>query len=814
MNIGTGTCPWWQYPHPGSWDRGTRGMIMNEALAFRLYNMAGVPSCKTNYFHLRVIDSAMETDPISQYEGDFGGLYLTIEHPDGAFLDEHGLPDGNVYRMEGGPNKTHQGLTQVANNSDVYSFISTHDSRPNRDWWAQNVNLSNYYSSRAIGIAINDSDRRPGSNCIYYHNSETGQWWMLPWDLDLTFEWATHYPDWEHFRYAMAYSEYDIACKNRARELIDLLLNSDQAWQVIDEIASIINTPYDGRTFVEANRALWDYHPRTKRKGQFYEYNEFLVNKDWSGLIEYYKTFLSPSGFSDFVFGDYGVYALMAETADSSIPDTPTITYTGPEGFPADNLAFVTSPFSDPHGSQTFNAMKWRIAEVAPYSQFVPSVIPSSNVVELLESESPDWKYFKGDNGEPSNPVNAWRNLNFNDNLWPIGRTSIGYGDNDDNTLIIDMQNNYSSIYLRHRFNVLDLNEIDTLRSKVYVDDGCIIWINGTEVARVHVSDGFKAYDDLNGESYVDNAIWEEVTLLAPYDYLVEGENIIAVHVLNSSLTSSDISIDIALIAEKDQDDEPSQEIPSETVPFQGIRGKYEIDALWESDEITSRNSQTIRIPVGITEPGYTYRVRCRMKDNTGRWSHWSDPIQFEAGEPLSAGVINNIRVTELMYNPANADIADGELAVDNENFEFIELKNIGSETVNLGRIKFTNGIDFTFPNFELSAGEYVVVVQDRDAFETRYGLAVNIAGEYTGRLNNGGERIRLENGYDQTILDFNYKDDWYEVTDGQGFSLTIIDPANPDPNSWGQKESWRASVFIGGSPCWDDVDDITGSGG
>ena len=784
---------------------------MNEALAFRLYNMAGVPSCRTNYFQLRVIDDTVEADLSNQYEGDFWGLYLTIEHPDGAFLDEHGLPDGNVYRMDSGVNKTHQGLTQVADNSDVYSFVTMHDSRPNRDWWAQNVNLSNYYSSRAIGIAINDSDRRPQSNCIYYNNSKTGQWWMLPWDLDLTFEWGTHYTDWEHFRYALAYSEYDIACKNRARELLDLLLNTDQAWQVIDEIASIISTPYDGRTFVEANRALWDYHPKTVRKGQFYEYNEFLLTRDWPGLIQYYKTFLSSTGFSDVAFGNYGVYDLIEDTADSAIPDTPTITYTGPEGFPADNLTFETSDFSDPQGSYTFNAMKWRIAEVAPDSQFVSPVIPSSDVFVLLGPESTDWKYFKGNNGEPSTPIDAWRNPNFNDGSWPVGRTSIGYGDNDDNTLINDMQNNYSSIYLRHRFNVPDLDEIGTLRLNVYVDDGCIIWINGTEVARVHVSDGLKTYDDLSGESYVDNAAWENVALSAPYDYLVEGENIIAIHVLNSSLSSSDISIDIGLTAEKGQDDEPSQEPTSKTVPYQKIRGKYEIDALWESNEITSQNSRTITIPFGIAVPGYTYRVRCRMKDNTGRWSHWSNPVQFESGGPLSTDLINILRVTELMYNPAKADITDGELAVDKENFEFIELKNISSETVNLSRISFTNGIDFTFPNFELEAGEYVVIVRDQNAFESRYGSAVNIAGEYSGRLNNGGERIKLENSCGQTILDFNYEDNWYVVTDGQGFSLTIIDPSNPDPNSWDQKESWRSSMYIGGSPCWDDSEDIPG---
>jgi len=56
-----------------------------------------------------------------------------------------------------------------------------------------------------------------------------------------------------------------------------------------------------------------------------------------------------------------------------------------------------------------------------------------------------------------------------------------------------------------------------------------------------------------------------------------------------------------------------------------------------------------------------------------------------------------------------------------------------------------------------------------------------------------------------QTILDFEYENDWREITDGGGFSLTIIDPNCPDPNTWNDKNSWRASVYSGGSPGLDD---------
>lgn len=808
MNVGTGVCPWWQYPHPGGWDVGTRGMVMNEALAFRLYNMAGVPSCNTNYFQLRIIDAAAEAEPGNQYEGDFWGLYFAIEHPDGAFLDEHGLPDGNVYRMDGGANATHQGPTRIANGSDVSSLINGLSSGQSPDWWAQNVNLPNYYSSKAIGVAINDSDRRPESNCIYYCNSQTNQWWVLPWDLDLTFEWATHYTDWEHFRYALVHPQYQIACDSRGRELLDLLLSSDQAGQVIDKIASIIATPHDGRTFVEANRALWDYHPRTNRKGQFYANNEFLKSRDWAGLIEYYKTFLSPAGFSNVGSGSYGVYALLADAADSAIPDTPTVSYAGDAAYPPNDLTFQATPFADPQGSNTFAAIQWRIAEVEPGTPISPPVEPAQgNTVGLVGSE--DWRFFKGLQ-EPSEVAGAWRTPGFDDSVWSVGDTPVGFGESFIATILPDMRGSYGAIYLRKTFPVASLDAIDRLVLELRYDDGINVWLNGHLVFQDNV-----AFAELPYDALADSAI--EMLDFAQYDLgdaaevLTEGTNTIAVQVLNSSVGgSSDCFADVHLTGHKiSSTEEPP--VGSGTV-YQGRRGRYEIDALWESEEIDTPDGFNVRIPARVVESGHTYRVRCRMKDTTGRWSHWSEPIQFEAGDPLPAHVLSDLRLTEIMFNPPESDPGKGELAVENNSFEFIELCNIGSTTLDLTGVSFEDGIAFRFGGSRiesLPSGGFILVVQNEAAFISRYGveLADLIAGQYDGKLANDGETLRLVDSWNGTIVEFGYSDDWFPSTDGDGFSLTVADPQR-DAGAWGEPASWRPSAIVGGSPGWDEDGD------
>ncbi|MHC4113481.1 MAG: LamG-like jellyroll fold domain-containing protein, partial [Planctomycetota bacterium] len=160
----------------------------------------------------------------------------------------------------------------------------------------------------------------------------------------------------------------------------------------------------------------------------------------------------------------------------------------------------------------------------------------------------------------------------------------------------------------------------------------------------------------------------------------------------------------------------------------------------------------------------HSIRVKARVL-NSGEWSALSDVV-FAIG-PL----VENLRITEIMYHPRFTG------SPHDPNAEFIELKNIGPNTLNLNLVKFTEGIDFTFPAIELDPDECIVVVKDHGAFEARYGTSVNTAGRYTGSLANDGERIKFVDAIGRTILDFEYKDGWRPITDGDGFSLTIIEP-------------------------------------
>ena len=157
------------------------------------------------------------------------------------------------------------------------------------------------------------------------------------------------------------------------------------------------------------------------------------------------------------------------------------------------------------------------------------------------------------------------------------------------------------------------------------------------------------------------------------------------------------------------------------------------------------------------------------------------------------------LRVTEIMYNPAEGG------SFDNEQYEFVELKNIGTTALKLDGVKFTDGISYTFQdgrNLMLAAGACIVIARNQAAFTSRYGSTINLApGTYAGSLDNAGETIRLDDRTSSTILEFAYSDDWFAATDGQGYSLTIKNPASSDLDSWNHPGSWRASPQKNGSP-------------
>ncbi len=139
-----------------------------------------------------------------------------------------------------------------------------------------------------------------------------------------------------------------------------------------------------------------------------------------------------------------------------------------------------------------------------------------------------------------------WTSVDFDDSAWLSGIGGVGYGDDDDNTIIATST---VSVYVRYSFSITDVSAIETLLLDMDFDDSFVAYLNGTEIARVNLgapgsttfydqfSDGLHEANLYNGEQpsrfTIDSTVLKE---------LITGENSLCIEVHNDNINSSDLS--------------------------------------------------------------------------------------------------------------------------------------------------------------------------------------------------------------------------------------------------------------------------------
>ncbi|MEO7318284.1 MAG: lamin tail domain-containing protein, partial [Chthoniobacteraceae bacterium] len=185
--------------------------------------------------------------------------------------------------------------------------------------------------------------------------------------------------------------------------------------------------------------------------------------------------------------------------------------------------------------------------------------------------------------------------------------------------------------------------------------------------------------------------------------------------------------------------------------------------------------------------------IRVRTKNGT-TWSAL-DEAAFYVTQDLSP-----LAITEIHYNPLPT-IAGG---IDGADYEFVEFKNTGTGTLDLGGLTFSAGMTFSFsPGTTLAPGAFFVLVKNAAKFAARH-PGVTIGGVITaGSLDNSGELLALVTAGGGAVLTVNYDDDppWPAAADGSGFSIV---PNGTNYNS-DAGTNWRASANVHGSPGADD---------
>ncbi|MBE0534492.1 MAG: lamin tail domain-containing protein [Phycisphaerae bacterium] len=365
-----------------------------------------------------------------------------------------------------------------------------------------------------------------------------------------------------------------------------------------------------------------------------------------------------------------------------------------------------------------------------------------------------------------------WNSVSYDDSVWPSATGTIGYeaapGDPVNYADLIHtdirtaMHNVNTTCYVRIPFTLVHA-DYNNLSLRLRYDDGFIAYLNGAEILRVNIDPSAQVNWDSAASLERDDAAGRQVEtfdLSAHLTSLRVGNNVLAIHGLNADAADSDFLLSVELVAH-----EVSQgDVAPTALPYTGA--------------------------IELTRS-----IHVKARAFNGTWSALNEAT-YSVGP-----VADNLRLTEIMYHPAFMGEATDRDA------EFIELKNIGTESINLNLVRFLKGIDFTFGPTDLAAGEYITVVKDPAVFMARHPeFSGAMAGPWSGSLDNAGERIVLVDAAGRVIHDFKFKDGWFDITDGDGFSLTVRTPSVTPPQDWGLKTTWRPSAAAGGSPGFDDT--------
>ncbi len=201
-------------------------------------------------------------------------------------------------------------------------------------------------------------------------------------------------------------------------------------------------------------------------------------------------------------------------------------------------------------GLAVANGLGMEQAKAAPGSLTVQAGVAPLPPVALV-NHGDAWRYFKG----TSEPAADWKtvpdaSLDLN---WLTGPGGIGYGDGDDATVLSDMRNAYSTVYLRQTFAApMNVDPSRHLRLVMDYDDGFVAWLDGVEIARSsNVAGAVGSVPPFNAVVFPDHEASAggggnpPLTLdLGPVgERLAAGNHVLAVMGINGTIDSSDVSV-------------------------------------------------------------------------------------------------------------------------------------------------------------------------------------------------------------------------------------------------------------------------------
>lgn len=219
---------------------------------------------------------------------------------------------------------------------------------------------------------------------------------------------------------------------------------------------------------------------------------------------------------------------------------------------PGETLKILTLPIAMP---QNYELLSVRLAnpvngEITGIAQTFTVTPPATGSITPLIPFNSTWRYL--DTGVDQGT--AWIAGGFDESGWSTGTARLGYktGTTSSGFATVlkfgpDTANKYRTYYFRKSFTVASVDAFASLFLETYRDDGVAVYLNGQNFYRNNLPSGTLAFSLFATNCTDDGAIVQSATLSLAA--LVNGVNVIAVEVHQSSASSSDLVFDLQLAA-------------------------------------------------------------------------------------------------------------------------------------------------------------------------------------------------------------------------------------------------------------------------
>ena len=189
-----------------------------------------------------------------------------------------------------------------------------------------------------------------------------------------------------------------------------------------------------------------------------------------------------------------------------------------------------------------------KVRAVAPAGYAFQGWLSGSGTATMLKGMGEQWQYYDQGSLDGQN----WTSPTYAATGWQTGDAPLGYSNNYSIATWLDYGgdagNKRPTSYFRTTLNLASKPAAsDKVEMNYYVDDGFIVYVNGTEAARFNMPSGAVNYNTL-ASTYADQ--FPTGTVELPASLFRQGSNVVAVEVHNNAANSTDLIWNASITAQ------------------------------------------------------------------------------------------------------------------------------------------------------------------------------------------------------------------------------------------------------------------------